>query len=322
MKTIRLGDSGFEVIRLQEILSIKADGYFGPITEDAVIEFQKQHNLKVDGIVGQATWKALIVNVDTSLSDNSDFQKYMLSSGSYGKGNDGKESSIWIPNYYGVVSKKQWLVFHHTAGWDNPYQTIDIWDKDSSTVATEFVVGGKHISGVDRGHDGVTLRCMPKNTWAAHLTIGNTLLHRESIGVELCNMGGLTKGGYYKRVNGKNTWIPGKENLYYTAYGNIVEESEVYDLGWSYKFHRYFHKYSDKQIEQSKIIVEHARDEYGIDVSKGLKELLSKGTVQKAFEFMLSYVNSTPGVYTHGNIFAGKNDIYPDSRFIDMIMSI
>jgi hypothetical protein len=321
MKILKLGSTGEDVKTLQQLLGITIDGFFGPITEDKVKEFQKLHGLVVDGIVGPVTWSTLIPNKDTSLEDkNHGFIEYFMNEGAYVKMKNvnGKETSVWVPNYYPGPVPKRWLVFHHTAGWDNPYQTVDIWNKDGNTIATEFVVGGKGINGIDRGYDGVTIRCIPSNSWAAHLTIGNTALHRESIGVELCNMGGLTKGGYFKL----NSWIPMQANTFYTAYGNPVSETEVFDLGWTYRFHQYFHKYSDKQIEQCKLICEHARDTYQMNVAGGLKDLINKNGVQKAFSFDLSYVNNNPGIYTHGNVFQGKNDVYPDPRFVDMIMSL
>ena len=37
----------------------KIDGKIGRKTRSAVIEFQKQHNLKPDGVVGQKTWAAM-----------------------------------------------------------------------------------------------------------------------------------------------------------------------------------------------------------------------------------------------------------------------
>jgi hypothetical protein len=37
----------------------KIDGYFGPMTKEAVRDFQGAHGLKVDGIIGPITWPAL-----------------------------------------------------------------------------------------------------------------------------------------------------------------------------------------------------------------------------------------------------------------------
>ena len=57
--TISQGDTGMDVIFLQQRLHVTADGIFGPKTVSAVRHFQSTHNLVVDGVVGPATWKAL-----------------------------------------------------------------------------------------------------------------------------------------------------------------------------------------------------------------------------------------------------------------------
>lgn len=60
MPTLREGSIGNNVIKLQKLLKITADGIFGPATEKAVIAFQKKNKLVADGIVGKATWDKLI----------------------------------------------------------------------------------------------------------------------------------------------------------------------------------------------------------------------------------------------------------------------
>lgn len=42
---------------------VVADGVFGPVTADAVRQFQSAAGLAVDGIVGNQTWPALVVEV-------------------------------------------------------------------------------------------------------------------------------------------------------------------------------------------------------------------------------------------------------------------
>ncbi|OTG65929.1 N-acetylmuramidase domain-containing protein [Acinetobacter silvestris] len=70
MNILKEGSKGSAVIELQKLLTkhgitgrnkkpISIDGDFGENTEYAVIQFQKKQNLKVDGLVGDATLKAL-----------------------------------------------------------------------------------------------------------------------------------------------------------------------------------------------------------------------------------------------------------------------
>lgn len=66
MKTLKKLDKGDEVIQLQKLLGINADGIFGPITEECVKQFQRTHNLDVDGIVGPKTWAALGIKENTN----------------------------------------------------------------------------------------------------------------------------------------------------------------------------------------------------------------------------------------------------------------
>lgn len=73
MRTLRRGDTGDDVARLQTRLNLAdvagaphllADGVFGDRTEAAVIAFQVERGLIVDGVAGSQTWDALGVDLE------------------------------------------------------------------------------------------------------------------------------------------------------------------------------------------------------------------------------------------------------------------
>ena len=77
--SLRLGDRGPAVRRLQQMLQANGflagdvHGIFDRATQDAVRELQGFANLRVDGVVGAATWEALLrmtdpYNVNLSLN--------------------------------------------------------------------------------------------------------------------------------------------------------------------------------------------------------------------------------------------------------------
>ena len=53
------GSRGEGVKQIQIALHLYPDGIFGTLTEEAVKEFQKEHNLAIDGIVGPNTFNVL-----------------------------------------------------------------------------------------------------------------------------------------------------------------------------------------------------------------------------------------------------------------------
>ena len=58
-RTLQRGDTGDDVKFLQACLGIPWTGHFDPLTEKTVEAFQDVSGLKIDGIVGPKTWKAL-----------------------------------------------------------------------------------------------------------------------------------------------------------------------------------------------------------------------------------------------------------------------
>lgn len=63
---VQVGSIGNDVKLLQQLLcyhgyGLAVDGDFGSVTKSAVMEYQKKNGLVVDGIVGEQTWKSLLL---------------------------------------------------------------------------------------------------------------------------------------------------------------------------------------------------------------------------------------------------------------------
>jgi peptidoglycan hydrolase-like protein with peptidoglycan-binding domain len=67
--TVKQGDTGPAVRAAQQLLkgkfgfnAVAVDGIFGPVTAQAVKDFQTSKGIASDGIVGPVTWQKLINN--------------------------------------------------------------------------------------------------------------------------------------------------------------------------------------------------------------------------------------------------------------------
>lgn len=64
--TVQTGSTGNDVKLLQQLLcyhgyGLAVDGEFGNVTKSAAMEYQKKNSLVVDGIVGEKTWKSILI---------------------------------------------------------------------------------------------------------------------------------------------------------------------------------------------------------------------------------------------------------------------
>jgi peptidoglycan hydrolase-like protein with peptidoglycan-binding domain len=71
---IRVCDKGDDVKTIQAALRsagypVTVDGHFGPLTHNAVLAFQDDNDLDVDGLVGPQTWRALNASLHSTGSD-------------------------------------------------------------------------------------------------------------------------------------------------------------------------------------------------------------------------------------------------------------
>lgn len=101
---LKIGSRGAEVTKLQKGLkaqnhfSSKVDGIYGPLTRNAVVEFQKKHHLQVDGIAGPQTLRALYGSSTTTAPKQT--SSALLRNGSRGQAVKDLQSQLKNLNYY------------------------------------------------------------------------------------------------------------------------------------------------------------------------------------------------------------------------------
>ena len=294
---LKKGSRGSEVKLLQEFLNILADGIFGSGTEKSVKEWQAKNGLLADGIVGPKTWREMGLD-ERVTTDNSErviqlpegliVEQYFLPKGEYLEG----------------PTNKEYLFLHHTAGWHNPYNCVNQWGRDTrGRVATEFVLGGPSVKGNDYSHDGRLLQCIPEGGYGWHLgKNGSQHMHTHSVGIEVCNFGYVVDGKTYA--------------------GTSVVDSQIVTLPESFRGHKTWHRYSDKQIEVLRKWILYIAERDNIDVKAGLVEEVRKNGA-KGFEFNENaYYGKIKGMWTHTNTRKDKVDMFPQPELLDMLLSL
>lgn len=291
MTTLRLGSKGESVRTLQEFLKIKVDSDFGPQTETAVKAWQKANGLISDGIVGKNTWAAMgILNTDNA--ENSEVDHALKINQHY----------MPVGSYFAGPVPKKWIFLHHTAGWEDPYQVADMWARDNrGNVATEFILGGQSVRDGNTKFDGELIQCFPEGGYGWHTGTGNSVMHRNSVAIEVCNMGQI--------VNGK------------TYVGTVAKSDQVIKLAKPFRGLQYWHDYSDAQILTLKRWILFVAKKYNIDPRIGLvQHVKAKGA--DGFDVIDAKAEATPGMYSHTNVLRGKVDMYPHPDLIDMLLSL
>jgi hypothetical protein len=303
---LKKGSRGEEVKQLQKALGIGADGIFGSGTEAVVKKFQKDNGLAVDGLVGPGTWEA--IGIDTDSFEAASETEYTTKDGLV-IDRQYLDKNEYVRDY-GKIEPLGFFI-HHTAGWDNPYNTIRNWNNDKrGRVATQYCIGGTNVKGKEAKHDGVVVECFPNNYLGWHLgKVGKFAISKFSGGVELNNFGYLTKKG----------------DKYYTYVNVEVKPEFVCDLGYEFRGKRYWHAYSDKQIESLRLLLLHLKDIYPkMDLVNGIPKMLKDGvSPNDAFEFNEdAYYARQFGLWSHTSVRKDKFDCFPQPELVEMLKNL
>lgn len=225
--------------------------------------------------------------------------------------------------YYKEEIKKTTIYLHQTAGGNRPDFTIQGWNADRNAtggrlaVATSYVIGGLSTTvgkdgKYDSSYDGVIYCAFEDKYWAHHLGTklpNNSQLNKQSIGIEICNYGPLTKTADGKFINYVNKEVPA---------------DMVVELPIAFKGFKYYHKYTDKQIQAVKELLIDISLRHKIDLKKGMQEILLKypSTPQMSWDISSAATSGKPGLFTHVNVRKDKFDCFPQESLISMIISL
>lgn len=296
MKTLKLKSRGRTVALLQELLGITQDGIFGPNTEEAVKNFQKEKGLVVDGIMGPNSWKHLLSDVEeksfTTPQGQTIFPHY-LDPGQY-------RTEVGAPRQ---------IFLHHTAGWENPFAVIDDWNRRPGRVATEFVIGGKKVTDGSNEHDGVVLQAFPKGCNGFHVGIkartkNEMIMNLQSIGIELASFGYLT--------DDNRTYV-----------GHSADIHQIVKLRTPFRGYKKWHKYSSAQIESLRLLLLYLSERDNIDIQEGLPHFIRKYGPASAFEYKIAAAKGdVRGILSHSNVRKDKFDCSPQPELVDMLLNL
>ena len=191
--------------------------------------------------------------------------------------------------YYKDVYNKRQIVIHHTVSNGNAKNVINWWQKQKERIGTAFVI--------DR--EGVIHKAFSSAHWAHHLgtkEINNTILNTQSIGIELCSWGSL-KFKNDKYFSSTNVEVP-------------IEEVTTYD--YPFRGIRYYQKYTDKQLESLKFLLQYLCETYKIP----------KTYIPEMWEISKSALRGDKGIFTHVSYRKDKSDCHPQKELVEFLKSI
>jgi len=214
------------------------------------------------------------------------------------------QTSFPASQYLAEETPKKQIYIHHTAGNANPFAVFTGWASNPERIATCVSVGGKPGSG--NWQDGEVVQGFSSKFWAYHLGLKEATfdkfnlpyrsLDKNSIGIEICSWGQLTlkNGKFYNYIN------------------KIVPADEVCELETPHRGYKYYHNYTDAQIEAVKDLLILWKDRYQIPLTYH----------QDIWDVTPRALKGEAGVFTHNSVRFDKVDVYPHPKLVTMLKSL
>ena len=204
--------------------------------------------------------------------------------------------------YYKTQFTKKQIYLHHTAGNADAKNTFFGWQSDPQRIGTCISISGKGKNTTD----GEIVQGYSSKFWAYHLGVKTKYfqamklpykeLDKYSIGIEICNWGQLTL----------------KDGKFYNYVKREVAAEDVCELSTPFRGYKYYHNYTDAQIESTKQLLLYWGELYNIPLiyNEDIWDLTPRAYKGEA------------GVFTHCSVRPDKVDIYPHPKMIEMLKSL
>jgi N-acetyl-anhydromuramyl-L-alanine amidase AmpD len=213
-----------------------------------------------------------------------------------------KQISFSDKQYISEVHPKVQIYLHHTAGNASGEQVYQGWGSNAERVATCVVISGKGSNCID----GQIIQGFSSQFWAFHLGLKESTFQKHgvpyrsldkiSIAIEICNWGQLTL----------------KDGKFYNYVNREVPADQVCTLDKPFKGFKYFHDYTDAQIESVKELLLLWKGKYGIPLTYH----------EDIWDICPRALKGEKGVFTHNSVRTDKVDVYPHPKLIEMLKSI
>ncbi len=214
-------------------------------------------------------------------------------------------------DYFREENHKKQIYLHHTVSHPSPVNDIRSWQSLSYRIGTCILVAGKPYPNEDYYEDGDIYQAFSSKYWAYHLAShfsGNRIpakyknrtntrmLEKMAIGIEICNAGWLT-------------WENGK---FYSTFRSVIPEDQVIEYVDKYRGQRFFHKYTDAQIETVRQLLDFFCDKYSIPRTYN----------PSMWDISEDALSGKPGIYTHTSVRSDKTDCHPQPELVRMLMEL
>ena len=197
--------------------------------------------------------------------------------------------------YVKEETKKTQVVLHHTVSKSDAKAVASYWESTPDRVGVCIIVE----------RDGTPYQIFSSKYWAGHLGLKKPLfdqfglqplpLDKTSIGIELCNWGGLKL----------------KDGKYYNWYGNQVN-TDVIKLDSPFRDYTYFERYTAEQIQTVKELLIYWNSIWNIPLDYN----------NDMWDLSKNALSGKPGIFSHISYRLDKSDLYPDNQMIDMLKNL